>query len=226
MTDLRGVAVLLLGLFAGLGVAGCATEPSPETSPEATEVVPTPTDTPMTGGELADIAGHAPPATQGAPSVVILEPHATVDVPVPIQPVIMDQFGRDFVPRLIVVREGQPVQFKNSEDDLHTVHVQDSDGESLFNVAMPIQGGEHSHTFDDSGDYAVSCNAHQEMHATILVVQAPYAVVADREGAFELPGVVPGTYNLIVRRGHERLEQVVEIEAGPNELSVDFPSAG
>ena len=222
MTALRGVAVLLLGLFAGLGVAGCASEPNPET----TEVVPTPTDTPTHAGPLADIVGHAPPATQGAPSVVILEPQATVDVPVPIEPVIMDQFGRDFVPRLIVVREGQPVRFKNSEDDLHTVHVQDGDGESLFNVAMPIQGGEHNYTFDDSGDYAVSCNAHQEMHATILVVQAPYAVVADRDGAFALPGLVPGSYNLIVRRGRERHEQVVEIKSGPNELSVDFPSAG
>ena len=219
---LRGVAVLVLGLFAGLGVAGCTAQPGPET----TEAVPTPTDGPTGDGRLAEVVGQAPPATQGAPSVVILEPQAAVDVPVPIEPVIMDQFGRAFVPRLIVVREGQPVRFKNSEDDLHTVHVQDSDGESLFNVAMPIQGGEHNYTFDDSGDYAVSCNAHQEMHATILVVQAPYAVVADRDGRFALPGVVPGIYNVIVRRGYERHEQVVEIMAGPNSLSVEFPSAG
>ena len=48
-----------------------------------------------------------------------------VDVPIPNDPAVMDQFGREFIPRLLVAREGQAVLFKNSEDELHTVHVQD-----------------------------------------------------------------------------------------------------
>ena len=221
MTGLRGVRVLVLGLFIGLTVS-CTTGPNPK----QTEEVPAPTDAGTSAGPGGRIVGQAPPATQGTSSVVILQPHAAVDMPLPSTPVEMDQYGRDFIPRLIVVREGQAVLFKNSEDELHTVHVQDNDGESLFNVAMPIQGGVHNYTFDESGDYAVSCNAHQEMHATILVVEAPYAVVADRDGTFALSGVVPGTYDLVLRQGDQQHEQVVEIVAGPNELSVDFPSAG
>ena len=218
---LRGVGVLLLGLSTGLSV-GCTAGPDPE----PTEAVATPTDAQTSAGTEGSIVGQAPSAAQGAPSVVILQPHAAVDVPLPSEPVEMDQFGRDFIPRLIVVREGQAVLFKNSEDELHTVHVQDDDGESLFNVAIPIQGGKHDHTFGEAGDYAVSCNAHQEMHATILVVTTPYAVVAERDGAFALSGVLPGTYDLILRRGLQRHEQVIEIVAGPNELSIDFPSSG
>ena len=217
MAVFRGCGVLLLGLVTGLAAVSCTAGPDPE----PTEAVPTPTS----AGAAGSIVGQAPPATQGTPSVVILQPHATIDVPLPSEPVEMDQFGRDFIPRLIVVHEGQAVLFKNSEDELHTVHVQDDDGESLFNVAMPIQGGRHDHTFGEAGDYAVSCNAHQEMHATILVVKTPYAVVAERDGAFALSDVVPGTYDLELRRGSRRHEQVVEIVAGPNELCVDFPSA-
>ena len=213
---------VLIGVAAGLFVPGCTAGPDPERVRE----VESPTAPETRTGPAAEIAGQAPAASQGTPSVVILEPHAAVDVPPPSEPVEMDQFGRDFIPRLIVVREGQSVLFKNSEDELHTVHVQDSDGASLFNVAMPIQGGEHDHMFGQAGDYAVSCNAHQEMHATILVVETPYAVVADRDGGFSLSGVVPGTYDLILRQGSERHEQVVEIVPGPNTLSVDFPSVG
>jgi len=217
---LRGARVLLLGLFVGLTVS-CTTGPDGE----PIENIPAPTGTETSAGSGSRVVGQAPPATQGTPSVVILQPHTAVDMPVPSTPVDMDQYGRDFIPRLIVVREGQAVLFKNSEDELHTVHVQDDDGESLFNVAMPIQGGVHNYTFDESGEYAVSCNAHQEMHATILVVETPYAVVAERDGAFTLSGVVPGTYDLVLRQGNRRHEQVVAIVPGPNELSVDFPSA-
>ena len=222
MTVLRGVAGVLLGLCTGLAVAGCTAGPGPE----PTEGTPRPRADPASIGTGADVVGHAPPPTQGARSVIILEPREAVDVPLPSEPVEMDQFGRDFIPRLIVVREGQAVLFKNSEDELHTVHVQDDDGESLFNVAMPVQGGRHDHAFGEAGDYAVSCNVHQEMHATILVVKTPYAVVAERDGTFALSDVVPGTYDLILRRGPQRHEQVVEIVAGSNELSLDFPSAG
>ena len=217
---LRSVTGVLLGLFVGLAVAGCTTEPRPE----STETAPTPTDGQTSSGSGVDLVGHAPPVSQGARSVIILEPHETLDVLLPTNPVEMDKFGRDFIPRLIVVREGQAVLFKNSEDELHTVHVQNDDGESLFNVAMPIQGGRYDHTFGEAGDYAVSCNAHQEMHATILVFKSPYAVVAERDGAFALSNVLPGTYDLILRRGPQRHQEVVEIVAGSNEVTLDFPS--
>jgi plastocyanin len=173
----------------------------------------------------AEVVGQAPEASRGTRSVVILEPREPLNVPLPTEPVEMDQFGRDFIPRLIVVRAGQQVLFKNSEDELHTVHVKDGEGLSLFNVAMPIQGGEHDHTFDDAGDYAVSCNAHQEMHATIVVVESPYAVVADRDGTFTLSEMPPGSYEVTLRQGDRQHKQFVEIVAGRNELQLDFPSA-
>lgn len=214
--------LLSIGLILGLLGTACA----PAAQPEPLDVVKSPIGPAAVQSLTADIVGQAPAASQGTSSVVILDPHTSIDVPLPSAPVEMDQFGRDFIPRLLVVRAGQHVLFKNSEDELHTVHVQDSGGESLFNVAMPIQGGEHDHMFGQAGDYAVSCNAHQEMHATILVVETPYSVVADRDGEFSLSGVVPGTYDVTLRRGNERHEQVIEVVAGSNELTLGFPSVG
>lgn len=219
---LRSAAVMLYVMAAGLLVAGCAAEPPPAPA----EGAPVEADTSRLAGTVGDIVGQAPPADQGSQSVVILEPRDTEPLPVPTDPVVMDQFGRAFIPRLIVLREGQPVRFTNSEDELHTVHVKDDTGESLFNVAMPIRGGEHEHAFSQGGDYAVSCEAHPEMHATILVVRESYSVVADRSGAFSLSGVPAGTYDLVLRRGKEHHAQTVEIVGGPNEIVVDFPSAG
>ena len=194
----------------------------------ATDMAPD-TDAPAPATDVgqpdsAEVSGQAPRPKEGSPSVIILEPHIPSDVPVPDEPATMDQFGRDFIPRLLLSRVGQTVQFKNSEDDLHTVHVRDDEGNSLFNVAMPIRGGTHVHRFDEAGDYPVSCEAHQEMHATILVVTTPFAVIADREGRFAFQTMPAGSYDLILRRGPERHEQVIEIVRGRNELVLDFPS--
>lgn len=212
----------LIGLVA-LAACGPGTEPATPSAepPEAPPPVASETSAPT--GQLI---GHAPEAAEGAPSVIILEPRAALDVPVPTEPAEMDQFGRAFIPRLLVVRLGQPVQFKNSEDDLHTVHVSTVDGQSLFNVAMPIRGGLYRHLFTELGEYPVSCEAHPEMAATIFVVDTPYHAVADRDGDFTIENIVPGTYDLFLRRGSQRHEQEVRIEPGQNTLVLEFPTTG
>ena len=111
------------------------------------------------------------------------------------------------------------MRFTNSEDDLHTVHVKDSAGESLFNVAT-LFGSRYEFTFDLADSYDVVCNTHTEMFADILVVNSPYAVVADREGGFTLSDVIPGTYTVTMLTGGDRREEDVEIVAGLNELDL------
>lgn len=214
-----------LVVLAVTAIIGCGSGESTDPVGDTTEPV-SPAGA-ATSGDTADVevVGIAPPPDEGSPSVIILEPHAPSDVPIPTEPAEMDQFGRDFIPRLLLVRQGQPVVFLNSEDDLHTVHVSDEDGTSLFNVAMPIRGGRHDHTFTELGDYAISCDAHQEMSATIIVLDTPYAVIADRDGAFAIPDVPAGTYTVILRRNTQRHEQVVEVEPGRNELTLAFPAS-
>lgn len=176
-------------------------------------------DAPAAAGGLAQVTGQAPPAVGMLVSIVLLDPHAEIDVPVPDETPIMDQIGRQFVPGFILVRAGQTIDFTNSEDELHTVHVKDSHGESIFNIAT-MMGTTYQHTFEVGDQYSVICNTHTEMFADIMVVDTPYAVVADRDGRFDVPDVVPGRYTATVIQGPDRSEHEIEIAAGPNEIDV------
>ena len=203
------VAVAVAFLAGGCDGRAPAVEPEPVLEAEV----------PDTQSTLGDVVGLAPEGDAIIRSIVLLDPHHEVDVPLPEVPPVMDQIGRQFVPGFILVRAGQTIDFTNSEDDLHTVHVKDSAGESIFNVAS-INGSSYTHTFEMGDEFTVECNTHTEMFADIMVVESPYAVVAERDGRFTVPGVVPGRYTATVIIGKERRTGEVEIAAGPNELDL------
>ena len=186
----------------------------------ATEAAPaTPVVAELVDSGLAQLVGTAPPANGAVVSIILLDPHAEIEVPLPDEVPVMDQFGRMFNPLFLLVRRGQTVRFTNSEEDLHTVHVKDSAGESLFNIAT-LFDSTYEFTFDREDSYDVVCNTHTEMAANILVVSSPYAVLADSDGAFTVSDVLPGTYTVTMLNGKDRHEREVEIVAGRN--AIDF----
>ena len=180
--------------------------------------MPVPTADPPAWAGTGDVVGQVarPPGT--VTPIIMLEPRTELEVPVPNEPAEIDQYGRAFVPRLIIVREGQVVRFRNSEYELHNVNVMDEQGVTIFNVGMPVLGGTYDHSFDRAGDYAVACNVHQEMAALIVVTSTPFATVADRDGHFTFSGVPHGIYDLVVRRGGDRKVHVIEISDDRTEL--------
>lgn len=199
--------VLALAAIAAGGCGGDASAPTVSDAP-----VPAATGT-------SEVTGRMQPRGGGPMAVVTLDPHAPLEVPLPAEPAEMDQYGRAFIPRLVVVREGQTVRFINSENDLHNVHVIDEQGESLFNVGMPVVGGTYEHVFERAGDYRVGCNLHQQMSATVRVTASPFIAIADRDGSFAISGVPYGVYDVEVRRGPERVTRVVEIDGPHTDLS-------
>ncbi len=169
------------------------------------------------------VVGRAPPAVGGVPSVVMLEPPSAGRLPVPTEPKVMDQFGLAFIPDFLLVRAGQPVEFRSSEDVGHTVRVVDTAVDStLFNVVTMLDDSFH-HTFDQTGGFAVSCDIHPGMTAFILVVSSSYAVAAEDDGEFSLSGVPPGSYTATVWSidPSRRIERVVEIASDGTELILD-----
>lgn len=169
------------------------------------------------------IRGLAPPVTGGFNSVVMVEPELPWAVPVPDEPTTMDQFGLAFDPGVLVARVGQVVAFTNGDDILHNVHVKSSATlKTVFNVATPITG-EYLHVFD-AGTYTVSCDVHPAMGAYIVVTEAPYATVADREGRFELLSIPAGRHTVRVWNidAGRRSERVVDI-VGTAEIDLTVP---
>ena len=207
---------LVMVLLAGM--AGACNSSPPADSPPVVTAPPADTET-SDDTNLARIVGVAQAATGMVRSIVSLEPHSEIDVPLPERVPVMDQLGRQFVPGFILVRSGQTINFTNSEDELHTVHVKDSAGESLFNVAT-MMGTSYHYTFDLDDDYSVVCNTHTEMFADIMVVDAPYAVVADRDGGFTISDVIPGAYAATVVHGADRSEYEIDITAGLNDIDL------
>lgn len=169
------------------------------------------------------VTGRGPRAEDGFPAIIALDPKQPRDFPPPTEPKIMDQQGLAFVPRLLVVRQGQAVVFRNSEDVLHNVRVGEAGtGQPLFNVAT-IPGNSYTYTFDRPGFYSVGCDVHDVMHADILVTSTPYAVVAGEDGAFTIADVPQGSYTLTIYQSGKRVEQPVDVAGPTTRVAVKNP---
>lgn len=166
------------------------------------------------------VSGHAPPAQGGFPSVIVLEPIGAGALPAQAAPPSMDQEQQTFIPSILLVRTGQPVNFLNHDDVLHNVRVKDDETkESAFNVAIPT-GEKFTHTFAKDGFYDVGCDIHPGMSAQILSVSTPWSVIADPSGSFSIAGVPNGPYKAIAYAGAATIEKEVNIAAGSAALDL------
>jgi plastocyanin len=175
-------------------------------------------------GESSDtgttVVGRAPVTDSGTAAIVILEPRHSAPLPEPATMPYMDQLSRTFMPSVLVVRTGHRAQFLNSDEELHNINVKDGKTrEQAFNVALP-PGISYTHTFEHSGVFDVSCDAHSGMSAQIIAASSPYVAFADAHGRFEIPHVVPGTYAVTVYAGAEPIEKTVEVSGSRTEVDV------
>jgi plastocyanin len=207
-----GVLILLSTTIA----AACSQSPEPAARSGAAGSIP------ANGGNEAPAAGAAssgpgtvsgmlPPAAGGFPSLVILEPQGGASVPAQSEPPAMDQVQQTFIPGVLMVRTGQPVEFRNSDDVLHNVRVrEDATHAPAFNVAIPT-GEKYTFTFQRDGFYDVGCDIHPGMAAQIVSSSSPYTAVADAEGNFTIQNVPAGTYKAIVWAGSQKIEKPLTV---------------
>ena len=92
------------------------------------------------------------------------------DLPAPTGSATMDQIDRQFVPHLLVVQTGTPVEFPNSDTVAH--HVYSFSHPNKFILPM-YKGEQHPPvTFEHSGVVTLGCNIHDHMHGYILIVDS------------------------------------------------------
>jgi plastocyanin len=207
MTD-RGLRACCAAALVA-ATAGCS-ESTPSTA-STTTASPAPPPA-ATAAQLGRVDGKAAPN-----AIVLLEPKTPREFP-PGEKPVMDQVSLTFIPGMLFVRTGQPVEFRNNDDTLHNVHVGNVDTkEPSFNVAIPT-GEVYNYTFTKDGFYHVACDIHPAMSAEILATSSPYATAADADGAFGFVDVPPGPYVLRVFAGTSRIVQDVEIKPGANSV--------
>jgi plastocyanin len=175
-------------------------------------------DAPAPVAPAAPAAPASSTVTGVVPRNAIVMLVAAEPVPMPDGPAVMDQYAKQFVPNVLTVRVGQPVEFRNSEDMPHNVTVtRRPTGAEVFNVSTEPQQ-KHVHTFDRVAQYDVACDIHPGMQATILATETPLATVADDGGRFSVANVKPGTYRLVVTFEGRSVEQPLEVRGAKTEV--------
>jgi plastocyanin len=140
--------------------------------------------------------------------------------PMPEQPAVMDQQSKQFIPNVLLVRPGQPVEFRNSEDMPHNVSVtRRGSGTEVFNVGTePRQ--KHVHTFDRIGQFDVLCDIHEGMSAIVIVAAGPVTTIAEDDGRFTFPNVAFGSYKLSLSFEGQTVERPLEVTAAHTEFKL------
>jgi plastocyanin len=124
------------------------------------------------------------------------------DWPMPAAPVVLDQKGCLFTPRVVALRVGQTLEIGNADTMMHNVHPLARRNEE-WNVAQPPQGDRMKKQFaNPEVMIPFVCNMHPWMKAFVSVVEHPFYAVTGADGSFSFAGVPPGEYE--IEAVHER----------------------
>ena len=120
----------------------------------------------------------------------------------PAAPVVIDQDGCLYKPRVVGLVMGQSLEIRNSDPLLHNIKAKAAKNRA-FNISQPRAGMKTTRTFT-APEVMVSleCNVHSWMNAYVGVLPHPFFAVSGPDGTFSITGVPPGTYT--VEAWHER----------------------
>jgi plastocyanin len=134
----------------------------------------------------------------------------------PSEPVTLDQKGCRYIPHVIGVRVGQPVEFVNSDPTVHNIRAAGQANRG-FNFTQKMAGMRDKRTFTAREVMVrLKCDVHHWMNAYAGVLDHPYFAVTGNGGRFELRNVPAGTYT--VEAWHEQLgTQTQQVTLGEKE---------
>ncbi len=144
----------------------------------------------------------------------------------PKDPVVLDQVGCVYKPRVVGVMVGQTLQIRNSDSTLHNV-IGNLKTNKPFNEGMSVKDGTIEKIFQNPEFKAdFRCFMHPWMVAFVHVMEHPYYAVTGQDGTFTLKGLPPGEYEIAAMHESSRFEVAparvtVTVAAGETK-SVEF----
>lgn len=142
----------------------------------------------------------------------------------PTTPVVIEQRGCWFGPRVQGIMVGQTLEVINSDPVTHNIHPLAKVNREWNQSQAPGEAPLKRRFARPEVMIRIKCNIHHWMHAWVGAVGHPFFAVTGRDGAFSLEGVPPGTYT--IEAWHEklgRLEQSLVLPAtGRSEMTFNF----
>jgi len=114
---------------------------------------------------------------------VIPQVDVTDPLPIHIEPAIMDQVNKRFLPDLLLIHQGQSVVFPNSDNIRH--HVYSFSKAKTFELKLYAGKPKKPIEFEKNGVVIVGCNIHDSMVDSIYVAKNN-AMLSDAEGKVTL----------------------------------------
>ena len=135
-------------------------------------------------------------------------------------PVEIDQMSCTFEPHVQVLRVGETLRFKNSDETNHNIHTYPKKNKQINNN---VAGGSTLDLVLDKEEVIpVGCDIHPWMKSYAVVTEASHFAISKPDGTFVIEGLPAGTHK--VEYWHETLgkgKAEVTVEAGtPAELKL------
>lgn len=104
-----------------------------------------------------------------------------------------------FTPRAQGAMIGGQVKISSNDPVLHNTHPQNAEtNATIYNIALPFKGFSVTKPLPAAaGLIKVKCDAHEWMHAWIMMLDHPYYATTGADGHFTIKDVPPGSYTLV-----------------------------
>jgi hypothetical protein len=117
--------------------------------------------------------------------------------PTPSDPVVLDQQGCRYHPRVLGIQTNQTFKVTNSDNTTHNIHPSPKTNQEWNQ--MQAQGAPAIEKKFPRAEtlIPVKCNQHPWMKANVGVLAHPYFAVSGKDGSYTIKNVPPGTYTLV-----------------------------
>ena len=142
------------------------------------------------------------------------------EFPTPDEPVVLDQVGCMYQPRVQGIRVGQTLRIVNSDALAHNVRSY-ARRNRAFNIGQPGKGTREKTFRRPELAVRIACDFHSWMTAHVFVMDHPFFTVSDESGSFAINGLPAGKHTLVA--WHEKLgKQETEIDVTGELTDVNF----
>lgn len=145
----------------------------------------------------------------------------------PKEPVVINQEGCRYEPRVFGMMAKQPLKIVNSDDTLHNVHAMPTQSKE-FNIGQPNKGMETTRTFANPEVMVkFKCDVHPWMGAYVGVLSHPFHATTGADGSFTINGLPAGEYEIAAwhEKYGEQTQKVTVAAGASKEISFSFKPA-